>query len=70
MRLCCTTAVTVVWGMGWGITTATAKGCMHEMGVRRHHTITRVRLPRRMMMMMMMMMKEGRVLRVVGDLGG
>jgi hypothetical protein len=55
--------------MGWGITTATAKGCMHEMGVRRHHTITRVRLPRRMMMMMMMM-KEGRVLRVVGDLGG
>jgi hypothetical protein len=43
--------------------TTGAKGCMHEMGVHRHHTIARVRLSRRMMMM-------ERVVGVVGDLTG
>jgi hypothetical protein len=59
MRLCCTTGPLLLsllcGGWGWGIATATAKGCMHEImkcGVHRHHKITRVRLARRMMMMM------------------
>jgi hypothetical protein len=59
MRLRHTTAVTVVWGMGYYYCYCYCqgpKGRMHEMGghrvVHRHHTITRVRLRRRMMMMM------------------